>query len=52
MKDFNTVKSNLVKHLQLTFQSDNGQIYWYEGTLEALWDFMKCAFFNQQKEAE
>lgn len=52
MEDFNSAKANLVKHLNLTFQSDDGGIYWYEGTLEALWTFLKLAFFHQKQEAE
>lgn len=50
MEDFNSAKANLVKHLQLTFQADDGKIFWYEGTLEALWTFMKFAFFQQKQE--
>ena len=49
MSDFNSAKQNLVRHLQLTCQSDDGTIYWYEGTLESLWEFMKFAFFNYKE---
>ena len=52
MEDFNSAKANLVKHLQLTFQADDGKIFWYEGTLEALWTFMKFAFFSRNMRAE
>ena len=48
MRDFNTVKSDLVKHLQLTFEADDGSRYWYDGTLETLWEFMKIAFFKEK----
>lgn len=46
MRDFNTVKNDLTKHLQLSFESDDGTQYWYEGTLEVLWEFIKIAFFH------
>ena len=47
MRDFNTVKNDLAKHLQLSFESDDDTRYWYEGTLEVLWEFMKIAFFHE-----
>lgn len=51
MEDFNTAKSNLIKNLQLTFQADDGTIYWYGGTLESLRAFMKyVSWMNWVKE--
>lgn len=36
MEDFNTVVTELQKRLRLTFQSTEGTIYWYDGTIEYL----------------
>ena len=39
MRDFNTVCSELEKHLRLCGEID-GKIYWYEGTIELLFELM------------
>lgn len=38
-RDFNTVCSELTKHLKLCGEFD-GKIYWYEGTIELLFELM------------
>ena len=40
MRDFNTVKSDLIRHLRLSCQKTNGEILWYEGTLDVLAEFL------------
>lgn len=40
MRDFNTVKSDLILHLSLSFQKTDGEILWYEGTLNVLSEFL------------
>ena len=40
MADFNTVCSELVKHLQLTGQATDGRIFWYEGTIPLLFEMI------------
>ena len=44
MRDFNLVKADLIQHLKLSFQADNGAIYWYEGTMAALFAMMSFCF--------
>ena len=39
-RDFNTVTSDLVRHLNLSCQKTDGEILWYEGTLEVLVEFL------------
>ena len=39
-RDFNTVKSDLIRHLSLSCQKTDGEIWWYEGTLEVLVEFL------------
>ena len=41
MRDFNTVVNDLVKHLQLSVQRYDGEIWWYEGTLDVLVEFLE-----------
>lgn len=40
MRDFNTVKADLIRHLNLSCQKTDGEILWYEGTLELLVEFL------------
>ena len=40
MRDFNTVCSDLVKHLRLTGQTTDGRILWYEGTIPLLFELI------------
>ena len=40
MRDFNTVKSDLIRKLSLSCQKTDGEILWYEGTLECLVEFL------------
>lgn len=40
MRDFNTVKSDLIRHLNLSCQKADGEILWYDGTLEVLIEFL------------
>lgn len=40
MREFNTVKSDLIRHLSLTCEKADGEILWYEGTLEVLAEFL------------
>lgn len=35
MEDFNSIVSDLINHLRLTYEVD-GTIYWYEGTPQLL----------------
>lgn len=39
-RDFNTVKSDLIRHLSMSCQKTDGEILWYEGTLEVLVEFL------------
>lgn len=39
-RDFNTVTSDLIRHLRLSCQRTDGEIWWYEGTLEVLVEFL------------
>ena len=41
MRDFNTVKPDLIRHLKLSCQKTDGEILWYEGTLEVLAEFLE-----------
>lgn len=43
MRDFNTVCSELVKHLRLSVQRQDGEIWWYEGTLELMTELLSFA---------
>lgn len=40
MRDFNTVVSDLILKLSLSCQKTNGEILWYEGTLDVLVEFL------------
>lgn len=40
MRDFNTVKSDLIRKLSLSCQKTDGEILWYEGTLDVLVEFL------------
>lgn len=48
-RDFNTVKADLVRHLNLSCQKTNGEILWYAGTLEVLVEFLSLL---RQKEGD
>ena len=39
-RDFNTVTSDLIRHLRLSCQRTDGEILWYEGTIEVLVEFL------------
>ena len=41
MRDFNTVKSDLIRKLSLSCQKTDGEILWYEGTLDVLVEFLE-----------
>jgi len=40
MRDFNTVKAELIRKLDLSCQKTNGEILWYEGTIDVLVEFL------------
>lgn len=40
MRDFNTVKSDFIRHLKLSCQKTDGEILWHEGTLDVLVEFL------------
>ena len=40
MRDFNTVKAELIRHLNLSYQKTDGEILWYDGTIELLVEFL------------
>ena len=40
MRDFNTVVDDLIRHLRLSCQRQDGEIWWYEGTLDVLVEFL------------
>ena len=40
MRDFNTVKADLIRHLNLSCQKTDGEILWYEGTIDVLVEFL------------
>ena len=48
MRDFNTVKSDLIRKLSLSCQKTDGEILWYEGTLDVLIEFL--SILNQKTE--
>lgn len=52
MRDFNTVCSELVKHLRLSFQRQDGEIWWYEGTLELLTELLSFAASKPKTNAD
>ena len=39
-RDFNTVTSDLIRHLYMSCQRTDGEIWWYDGTLEVLVEFL------------
>lgn len=39
-RDFNTVTSDLIRHLKMSCQKTDGEILWYEGTIEVLVEFL------------
>ena len=39
-KDFNYVVSELIKTLKMCYRDDAGNIYWYEGTVESLFELL------------
>ena len=39
-KDFNYVVSELIKLLKMCYRDDAGNIYWYEGTMETLFELL------------
>ena len=47
-RDFNTVKSDLMRHLFLSCQKTDGEILWYDGTIEVLVEFL--SILNQKAE--
>lgn len=49
MRNFNTVKADLSRHLKLSCQKTDGEILWYEGTLDVLAEFLSIL---HQKEEE
>ena len=40
MRDFTTVKYDLIRKLRLCCQKTDGEILWYEGTLDVLIEFL------------
>lgn len=50
MRDFNTVKFELIRKLALSFQRRDGEIWWYEGTLDVLVEFL--SILRQKAERE
>ena len=50
MRDFNAVKADLIRHLYLSCQRADGEIWWYEGTLEVLVEFL--SILHQKAEEE
>ena len=43
MRDFNTVCSDLIKRLRLCCQREDGEIWWYEGTLGLIVELLSVA---------
>ena len=52
MRDFNTVCSELVKHLRLSCQRQDGEIWWYEGTLELMTELLSFAESKPETNAD
>lgn len=52
MRDFNTVCSELVRHLRLSVQRHDGDIWWYEGTLELLTELLSFATSKPKTHAD
>ena len=48
MRDFNTVNDELIRKLSLSFQRRDGEIWWYEGTIDVLVEFL--SILNQKAE--
>lgn len=51
MRDFNTVKADLIRNLSFSYQKTDGEIMWYEGTLELLVEFL-AILHQKEEEAE
>lgn len=51
MRDFNTVKADLIRHLNLSCQKTDGEILWYDGTLELLVEFLSILRGKAEKDA-
>ena len=49
-RDFNTIKNDLINHLKLSFQHDDGTIYWYEGTLDVIQEFLNYVYFHYKED--
>lgn len=49
MRDFNTVKAELIRHLNLSCQKTDGEILWYDGTLELLVEFLSILRGNAEE---
>lgn len=40
IRDFNQVVNDLANKLKLCFRDDAGNIYWYKGTIEAIFELL------------
>ena len=51
MRDFNSVRSDLINHLKLSGEMD-GKIYWYDGTVELLFEILGFLYPNTKEIAD
>ena len=50
MRDFNTVRHELINHLRLSWQGEDGVIRWYSRTPELLMEIMGFLFDERKPE--
>lgn len=49
---FNEAVCDLIKHLRLTYQAPDGTIYWYEGTVQLLFEVLGFLYEGLEAEVE
>ena len=50
MRDFNTVKKELTEHLMLSGEGADGTRWYYEGTIDLLWEFLELIYNRKFRE--
>lgn len=49
---FNEAVCDLIKHLRLTYQAQDGTIYWYEGTVQLMFKVLEFLYEDLEAEVE